>query len=202
MPKLTSTEKRAILVGLMGTVLVLGLALGSQVQAANRLFQTIPTPTPRTIPAPTSDGTSPQAGEGSAAGASLVVHQEMAPQDVVPGQTIVIRLNVTNTSAQEVMGVLLTDRLDPGLQALEVKATQGAVRVQGQLVLIDMGTIEAGQTILAIIAARVDPGARNGQILLNQAAVDFYGGQASSEVAAAGLAPVELPATGRDGRAP
>lgn len=202
MRKLTSREHRAIAIGLIGTVLVLLLALGSQVQAANRLFQTIPTPTPRTIPAPTVDGTSPQAGEGSAAGSSLVVAQEITPQDVMPGQMMNIRLVVTNTMAESVTGILLLDHLDPGLRPLEIRASQGAARVQGQVVLVDVGTMEAGQVVLVLIAARVDPGARNGQIILNQATVDFDGGQASSEIEAAGLPPAELPATGRNRRAP
>ncbi len=202
MRKLTSKEYRAIAIGLIGTVLVMVLALGSQVQATNRLFQTIPTPTPRTIPAPTGEGTSPQVGEGATAGADLIVEQEIAPQDVTPGQTMNIRLVVTNTLAEPVTSILLLDRLDPGLQPLEVRASQGAARVQGQVVLVDVGTMEAGQIALVVIAARVDPGARNGQIILNQATVEFDGGQASSAVGAAGLPPAELPATGRDRRAP
>ncbi len=202
MEKLTSKEYRALAIGLIGTVLVLVLALGSQVQAANRLFQTIPTPTPRTIPAPTVDGTSPQGSEGSAASTRLVIEQEMAPQDVTPGQTINIRLVVTNTLAESVTGILLLDHLDPGLQPLEVRASQGAARVQGQVVLVDVGTMEAGQTVLVLIEARVDPSARDGQIILNQATVDFDGGRTSSEARAAGLPPAELPATGRERRAP
>lgn len=202
MRKLTATEKRATLVGFVGAVLVLLLVLGSQAQAANRLFQTIPTPTPRTIPAPTSDGTSPQAGEGSTTGNGLLVRQEMTPQDVVPGQIVRIQLNVSNTLEEEVTRVLLVDHLDPGFQPQAVKATQGAARVQGLLVLVDVGTIEAGQTVLVIIDARVDPAAENGQIMLNQAVVEFDGGQASSQVVAAGLPPAELPATGREGWTP
>jgi hypothetical protein len=128
--------------------------------------------------------------------------QEITPQDVLRGQTLSIQIGITNTLAEEVTGVLLVDHLDPGLQPLVVKATQGAARVEGQLVLVDVGTMEAGQTILVIIDARVDPVARNGQIILNQTGVEFDGGQVSSEVVAAGLPPVELPATGREGRAP
>ena len=116
----------------------------------------------------------------------------------MPGQAVSIQVMVTNTMEEDAMSLLFLDRLDAGLRPTGVKATQGSARVQGQFALIDMGTIEAGQTILAIIEARVDPGAQNGQIILNQATVEYEGGQASSEDSAVGLPPTDLPATGRD----
>ena len=201
-PELTSRRKRIILVGFAAAVMVFALVLGSQVQATGRLFQTIPTATPRTIPVPTSDGTSPGLGEGAASGTGLVVRQVMTPQDVMPGQTVSIQVMVTNTMEEDAVNVLLLDGLDPALQPVSVKATQGAARVEGQSVLIDVGTMEAGQSILAIIETRVEPLSRNGQIILNQATVEYAGGQADSEVAAVGLPPTDLPATGRNRRAP
>jgi hypothetical protein len=126
----------------------------------------------------------------------------MAPQDVMPGETVSIQVMVTNTMEEDTSSVLLLDNLDPGLQPAKVKATQGAARVEGQFVLVDIGTMEAGQSIMAIIEARVEPSSRNGQIILNQATVEYDGGLANSEIAAVGLPPTDLPATGRDRRAP
>lgn len=132
----------------------------------------------------------------------LVVRQEMARQDVMAGEILNIRLDVTNVSAEQVTGLLLSDRLDAALRPLVVRATQGSATVQGMVVYIDVGTLEAGQTVLAFIEARVDLTAQNGQIVLNQVTADFDGGTVVAEAAAAGLPPIELPATGRDGRAP
>jgi uncharacterized repeat protein (TIGR01451 family) len=130
------------------------------------------------------------------------VRQEITPVDVLPGQQVSIRLRLTNASTDDVTGIILTNPLDPALKPLEVRATQGAARVQGQSVLIDLGTVDVGQTAVVMIRARVAPDAQAGQIILNQATAYFDGGQTSSDAAAAGLPPSELPATGQDRRGP
>jgi hypothetical protein len=121
----------------------------------------------------------------------------MRPPDVLPGEELDVRLQIRNAATEATRGVLLSDALDAALQPLEVRASQGAVRVQGQSVVVDLGTVEAGQTVLVLIRARVDPGAAPGQIILNEASLFFDGGQTRSNTAAAGLPPSELPATGR-----
>jgi hypothetical protein len=173
------------------------LAWGSEAQATSRLFQTIPTPTPRTAPPVPQPGMTVQPGEEPVAGGIVTVSQEMLPPDVLPGQEIDVRLQIRNDATESTRGVLLSDELDAALQPLEVRASQGAARVQGQSVVVDLGTVEAGQTVLVLIRARVDPGAVPGLIILNQASLFFDGGQTRSNTAAAGLPPSELPATGR-----
>jgi hypothetical protein len=84
------------------------------------------------------------------------------------------------------------------LQPLELRATQGAARVRGQSILVDLGFIEAGQTVVLIIRARVSSDTEAGNVILSQATVYFDAGQLRSDVAAAGLPPSVLPATGQD----
>jgi hypothetical protein len=197
-----SLEKRSIAFGLVGTLILLALTLGSGAQAANRMYQTIPTPTPRTIPAPTLEADLERAGEGATSAGPLQVRQELSPVDVLPDEELSLWLHVTNSSVDEVRGIILSDQLAPSLQALEVRATQGAARVQGQSVLVDVGTMEAGQTVVAIIRARVLPDVEPGEVIFNQATAYFDGGQAVSDIAAAALPPDELPATGQNRRLP
>jgi uncharacterized repeat protein (TIGR01451 family) len=199
MLRLRSPEWRPLLFGLGGALTILALALGSRAQATNRLFQTIPTPTPRIIPGP-GGGVLP--GGESASGDLLTLSAEIAPQAVLPGDEVQLKLRLTNTATDAVAGIGVLDAVDAALQPVAVSATQGAVRVQGQSVFVDVGTMEAGQTALIIIRAEVDSEAQVGQIILNQAVAQFDGGQATSEVVAAGLPPSDFPATGHDRRQP
>ena len=182
---------------MMGAVVILLLALGSEAQATHRLFQTIPTPTPRIMPTVPGPGTNSEPSEEPGSGSTLAVSQEMVPSDVLPDQEIQVRLQIQNRTTEVIHGVLLSDELDAAVQPLEVAASQGAARVQGQSIVVDLGAVEAGQTVLVLIRARVAPDAGSGRIILNQARVLFDGGQARSNVAAAALPPSELPATGR-----
>lgn len=190
--------QRPILLALAGTLIILVLALGSRAQAANRLFQTIPTPTPRTIPSVSGDADPTQMGDGSAQASPLAVSQVIAPVDILPDEELSSRFQVTNITNDEVRDVIFANPLPAMLRPLEIRSTQGAARVQGQSIVVDLGSIEAGQTVVVILRAKVVPDAEAGQVVVNQATVHFDGGQVGSEVAAAGLPPDRLPATGQD----
>jgi hypothetical protein len=109
---------------------------------------------------------------------------------------------MTNTSTTAITDVALTDPLHPALELLAVSATQGVAEVKDQALTLYVGTLEAGQTALILIRTRLGPDIQPGLILLNQATVHYGGGQVRSNVVAAGLPPVELPATGQDRRRP
>jgi hypothetical protein len=122
----------------------------------------------------------------------------IAPVDIMADEEISFRFQVTNTTNDEVRDVIFANPLSAKLRPLEVRSTQGAARVEGQFVIVDLGRIEADQTVLVILRAKVVPDAEAGQVIVNQATVHFDGGQVGSEVAAAGLPPDRLPATGQD----
>jgi uncharacterized repeat protein (TIGR01451 family) len=195
-------EWRPLLFAVSGTLLVFALSWGAQVRAGEILFQTVPTPSPGIIPTPPAAPTPrPPEAEPSAEGA-LLVHLEASPQDVLPGEEIQFTIQLTNTSASAFTNVVVVDPLDPVLHLLEVRGTQGAVQFRGGSAIIYMGMIEAGRTELLTLRARVDASAQSGQVILNQLRVAFDGGEAISNVVAAGLPPAELPVTGQDRREP
>jgi hypothetical protein len=68
--------------------------------------------------------------------------------------------------------------------------------------MVHLGTLESGQAALLVLRARVGTDAKPGQIILNQVTAFFDGGQAVSNVVAAGLPPDHLPATGLERREP
>ncbi len=202
MRRVETTEWRPLLLALGGALVLLALALGTQVQAENWLFQTVPTPTPPVVPTPGQGVTPRPPGENPSAGGTLTLNKEVVPQDVLPGEELEYRLWITNTSTNAITGIVLADPLDPALDLLEVGATQGAAEVIDRSLIVHVDTLEVGETAFIIIRARVNLEALPGQIILNQATASYGGGQASSNVVAAGLPPDELPATGQDRREP
>lgn len=212
MCRLRGVEWRPWLLALGGTLLVVILASGSRVQATDHALQTVPTPTPRTVPTPDENETpvpTPDEDETPGPPASqspseitLKLRQEAEPTGVLPGEAILFTLSLTNTSTAAVMDVVVVDALDPSLRPLEVLATQGGVQFQGRSALIHLGTLEAGQTALIILRTEVSTDARAGQIILNQFMAHADGEEVRSNIAAVGLPPEELPATGFEEREP
>lgn len=202
MRRLLSPEWRPVPLALVGLIVVLVLARGPRAQAGNRIFQTVPTPTPRTIPPPTRAVTPRPPAEAPPARGMLALSLVAIPHDLLPGEELQFRLWLTNTSAVAITGLIVADPLDPALELLEVRATQGAADVRDHLLTLDLGTLDAGQTALILLHTRVTAQAWPGQIIANQATAYFDGGQATSNVAAAGLPPDELPTTGQERRGP
>lgn len=202
MRRLLTPEWSPLLLALAGlsVTLALALALGPHVQAADRLFQTVPTPTPRTAPTPTvpATGPPPQQEAQPTATATLSLSLVALPHDLLPGDELQFRLWLTNTSPIAITGLLVADPLDPALELLEVRATQGAADLRERLLTLDLGTLDAGQMALVLLRTRVSDRAQSGQIVLNQVTVYFNGGQVTSNVAVAALPPDELPATGTE----
>jgi uncharacterized repeat protein (TIGR01451 family) len=193
---------RPLLFALAITLLALWLASGPQAQAGNRHFQTVPTPTPQTIPTPAREKTPRPPADETPVLSNLALYQSANPQDILPGEVIEFTLWLTNTSSAVATGIILVNPLDPTLLLQQVSATQGAVEVSGQAVIVHVGALEAGQTARFIIRARVSSEAQPGHIILSQATAHFDQGEALSNIAAAGLPPDVLPATGRERRGP
>jgi uncharacterized repeat protein (TIGR01451 family) len=201
MTRAKKTDWRPLLFALVSTLLLLALTLGPHAEANDRLLQTVPTPTPRTVPT-VSDTTPSPPDEEPLADRGLALAQQVSPPDVLPGEEIQFTLWLTNTSSGAIQELVLVDPLDPLLLPLEVRATQGGVELQGATLVLHLGTLEAGQTALIVVRARIAAGAQPGQILLNQFTATYEGGELRSNIAAAGLPPDRLPATGQDGRGP
>jgi uncharacterized repeat protein (TIGR01451 family) len=202
MRRVENLELRPLLFGLSCTLLILALGWGPQAQADTYQYQTVPTPTPPTIPTSPTERTPRPPDEAPPASPGLLLTKKARPPDILPQEELEFSLWLTNTAASAITGIILTDPLDPALHLLEVSATQGAAELSGGTLLIHLGTLEAGQTVLIVIRTRVAAETRPGQIILNQATAIFDGGRAMSNVAAAGLPPDRLPATGQERREP
>jgi len=201
--RMEARERHLLLRALGATLVFLVLALGAGAQADYGPLQTVPTPTPPEVPTPDAGETPRPPGEaGSGTRDALALRVAVQPQDVLPGEELEFRVWMTNTSTTAITGIAVTDPLHPTLELLEVSATQGVAEVKGHALTLYVGTLEAGQKALILIRARVGPDVQPGQILLNQATAHYEGGQVRSNVAAAGLPPIELPPTGQDRRTP
>lgn len=202
MHSIKNPEWRPLLFGLFCTLLILALGRGLRARAASPLYQTVPTPTPPTIPTPPRGVTPRPPDELPPADRALVLTMKVEPQDLLPEEELEFSVWLTNTTSSAVTGIVLTDRLDPALHLLEVAATQGAAELRDATVTVHLGTLEAGQSALLVLRARVGAEAGPGQIILNQVTAFFDGGQGVSNVVAAGLPPDRLPATGLERREP
>jgi len=202
MTRRPAPEWRPLLLGLGGLLVIVVLALGPRAQATDRLFQTVPTPTPQTIPLPTAPITPrpPTRAEEPAPGGALLAHLQISRPDVLPGEEVQFTLYLTNTSPTAARDVVLLAPIDPALLPLELLATQGTAEVKAGSALVYLYTLEAGQTAQVILRARVAEEAQPGQILLLQFTARFAGNQVQSNVVAAALPPDELPPTGDDRR--
>ena len=208
MRRLAGPSWLPLVFGLVSMLIALTLAASPQVQAVERLLQTVPTPTPHRVPTPVgppessgpAESTLPS--EASTSQHGLTLFQVVRPHDVLPGQKLEFSLWLTNTSNAALIDIVIVDALDPNLIPLEIQATQGAVRIEDSIAFIHLGTLEAGSGALLILHAQVDTQAQPGTIILNQFVAHFDDSEASSNIAAAGLPPAALPATGREGRGP
>ncbi len=204
MSRTSGPEWHPLLFGLVGLLVVAAVALGPRAQAADRLFQTVPTPTPQTVPLPTAPTTPhpPQSNDstGPASGAALLTHLEVSRPDVLPGEDLQFTLYLTNTTATALAEVSLQAPLDSALLPLELWSTQGSATVEGGHIVVYLYTLEAGQTAQVALHARVAAGAPVGHIFLLQFTSHWDGQEGQSNVAAAALPPAELPPTGDDRR--
>jgi len=202
MRRFTGPEWRPLLFGVGGLLVIVALAFGPRAQATDRLFQTVPTPTPQTVPHPTAPITPrpPRRAGEPAPGGTLLAHLQISRPDVLPGEEVQFSLYLTNTSPTALRDVALVAPIDPALLPLELLATQGTAEFKAGSALVYLYTLEAGQTAQIILRARVAEEAQPGQILLLQFTARFAGNQVQSNVVAAALPPDELPPTGDDRR--
>jgi uncharacterized repeat protein (TIGR01451 family) len=164
-------------------------------------------PAPTMSPSPISPVT-PAVGAPNVPTASptpspeLGCRAEVSREDALPGEEIQYAISVEAAGAGAAGSVIVQDEIAPGIELLQVSATQGSVEVQGQLVKLSMGTIEPGQTVLAILGLRVSRSTPAGQVFVQQATAYFTGGQSLCTVVVFGTPPDHLPPTGADRRQP
>jgi uncharacterized repeat protein (TIGR01451 family) len=94
-------------------------------------------------------------------------------------ETIVYIIKVTNESGMATTGVTINDALPPGLDF--VNSDPGPTTISGNLISINVGTLQPGETRLVQVEAELGPTATAGSTLTNRAyVVDSQGNSAQA----------------------
>lgn len=211
MRSLWNSEWRSLLLGVILTCLLALLAAGAPgVKAANWQPQTVPSPTPQTIPAPVTPQPNetpfppgpPAPPQLQGQGQELQLLQTVSRTDVLPGEEVTLTLQATNASPQAMLSLILVAPLDPMLQPLAVSGVRGAVERQGYSLHIHLGTLEPGQSVQVAVRIKIGGDTPPGTIFVHRFSAFYLDGEASSNAVGFGLPPEELPPTGKNGRTP
>lgn len=117
---------------------------------------------------------------------------------VVPGQTITQRLVVRNTGNSALANVVICNPLDPALTAGAPQTSQGQARVEPEGLLVELGSLPAGQSAQVTLSLEIPADHPLGGVLESQAWLLWDSGQrASTELLTWALPPAYLPPTGR-----
>ncbi len=211
MRSLWNSEWRSLLLGVILTCLLALLAAGAPgAKAANWQPQTVPSPTPQTIPAPDTPQPNetpfppgpPAPPQPQGQGQELQLLQTVSRTDVLPGEEVTLTLQATNASPQVMRSLILVAPLDPLLQPLAVSGVRGAVERQGDSLHIHLGTLEPGQSAQVAVRIKIGGDTPPGHIFVHRFSAFYLDGEASSNAVGFGLPPEELPPTGKSGRTP
>jgi len=166
-----------------------------------------PTPTPtRAAPAATlpvrpganSCWAAPTPGFTPERAASLEWRAESDQFLVTPGQTITQRLVVRNTGSSALANVVICNPLNPALLAGQPQTTHGQARLEPEGLLVEIGSLAAGQTAQATLNLEIPADYPLGGVIESQAWLLWDNGQrASTELLTWALPPDHLPPTGR-----
>ena len=125
-----------------------------------------PTPTsPLPTPVPAATAT-PEAGVDRA---DPVITKRGEPSEALPGEEVVFTLEVTNQGKHAAVDVVVTDEMTEYLEIVEVTTTQGIVRIEGQVVIVDVGVLGPDFAVVIVIRTRVRLDAPSPLVLQNVA---------------------------------
>ncbi|HNS52566.1 MAG TPA: hypothetical protein PKO09_15475 [Anaerolineae bacterium] len=146
------------------------------------------------MPTPASEASQPPPVATFAVALSCAA--DISRQDVLTGEEVEYTLLVTNPNTRHASNVALREIIASGIELLRISATQGAVDVDEQTVTLRFGTLEPGQSALAILDLRVSPAASVGQIFVLRGTAYFDGGAVTCNPVAFAMPPSRLPGTG------
>ena len=86
-------------------------------------------------------------------GANIVVRKTVSPESVQVGEAVTFTITVTNPNAQAISNVTITDDVPDAFSITDVTTTQGVVTINGNQVSVNIGTLQAQQTVTVIITA-------------------------------------------------
>jgi uncharacterized repeat protein (TIGR01451 family) len=131
-------------------------------------------------------------------GVVLTCSAKVSRQATLPGEAVEYTILVSNVGPGPANNVALQDLISPDIDLLRISATQGVVDVNAGLMVLRLGIIEAGQSVLAILELKTSPDAVAGLVFVQQAAVFSDESQTMCNAVAFGTRPDHLPATGAE----
>lgn len=117
---------------------------------------------------------------------------------IVPGQTLHLRLLVANRSNAVVRNVVVCNPLVAALRPAQPVASQGAVRLEPEGLIAELGDLAPGREAQVSVTLAVPADYPLGSVIENQAWLFAEGQQASTGLWTWALPPAWLPPTGRN----
>ncbi len=207
-----------LVLAVLGVAVLLALALAPRVLALpvdRPPHQTVPTltpsgqpaspsppppgtqpPPPPTVPPATPVGPTPSPLVTPAGAVFGDLQQTVDRVAARPGEVLTYTLRLANRGEVAAGGLILIDELDPALSLLRVEATQGRAQVDGQRLVLEIGTLLPGGAASVVLRAQVDWQAQAGLVIVNWAQVRWGQAVIHSNETAVALPPAVLPATG------
>lgn len=116
---------------------------------------------------------------------------------VVPGQTITLRLDVTNLGTTSAEDLIICNPLDPALLRGKAMASQGKATLVPEGLIVELGDLPAGQSATAELTVTIPVNFPLGGVIEDQAWLYATGQQASTSLLTWALPPAYLPPTGK-----
>jgi len=184
------------------TILIALLALGTPAWATPAQYpaqQTVPSPTSPPPPTQTPAPSKEEKPSAPAAVAEVSLSLTASAEFVVPGDVVVLTLQLANNTTAPAEGVVVLLPLSEPLQALEATTSLGNVVIEGQRVRAEVNTLAAGSQALITVRVRVPASVPMGTLFHLQGSLTFAGGERQSNLITLTLPPAELPVTGGAG---
>jgi uncharacterized repeat protein (TIGR01451 family) len=86
-----------------------------------------------------------------------VIYKSADPVEAKPGQEVAFTLHVVNRGNIAAVDVIVTDDIPAYLEITEVTTTQGEITIDGQRVIVRIGTVGPAYEVQIVIRTRVRP---------------------------------------------
>jgi uncharacterized repeat protein (TIGR01451 family)/LPXTG-motif cell wall-anchored protein len=140
-------------------------------------------------------GPTPTAGVISA----VTVTKAVNPASGLPNDSLTFSIQIRNNDTTPQPNVVFNDRILDFLEIVSVSSTKGTASFSGQEARVEIGTLEAGETVTVTIIVRIRPTAQSGDSGVNIASVSAVSGVVTSNPVAISVGqapPGTLPGTG------
>jgi uncharacterized repeat protein (TIGR01451 family) len=87
------------------------------------------------------------------------IEKSVHPARITVGEETLFTITVTNASEDAVGDVMVRDKIDASLEIMNVQATKGSISTSGQLVRVNIGTMDPDETVeITIRVLATEPG--------------------------------------------